>query len=66
MLAQLVENLAALGIGSLRTEVGWREHELLGFMERNGFAPVPRLVLELDVKRAATSLDREESEAART
>jgi GNAT superfamily N-acetyltransferase len=65
MLAQLVKNLSALGIDSIRTEVGWREHDLLGFMERNGFTPVPRLVLELDVKRAASALDREESETAR-
>lgn len=66
MLAQLVKNLAALGIDAIRTEVGWREHDLLGFLERNGFAPVPRLVLELEVKKAAAALDAQESEAART
>jgi hypothetical protein len=33
----------------LRTEVAWTEQELIGFFARSGFAPVPRLVLELAV-----------------
>jgi predicted N-acetyltransferase YhbS len=61
---QLVRNLHALHIESVRTEVGWTEHTLLGFLGHAGFAPVPRLVLELDVAKAAATLGREETEAA--
>lgn len=46
MLEQLLRNLGALRIERLRTEVGWNEQELIGFLARSGFAPVPRLVLE--------------------
>lgn len=66
MLEQLVKNLAALGIATIRTEVGWNERELLGFLERSGFAPVPRLVLELDVKKAAEAFDAREVAETRT
>ncbi|HEY7411924.1 MAG TPA: GNAT family N-acetyltransferase [Vicinamibacteria bacterium] len=44
---QLARNLGALGIRRLRTEVGWDEHDLNRFLGRRGFAPAPRLVLEL-------------------
>jgi GNAT superfamily N-acetyltransferase len=47
LLEQLVKNLRALGIERLRTEVAWDEHELNRFLGRRGFAPAPRLVLEL-------------------
>ena len=47
---QLVENLEALGIDRLRTEVGWRDSELVGFLGKSGFAPAPRLVLERTLK----------------
>jgi GNAT superfamily N-acetyltransferase len=47
---QLVRNLRSLGIGSLRTEVAWDEHELNRFLGRRGFAPAPRLVLELHLE----------------
>jgi GNAT superfamily N-acetyltransferase len=49
MLETLVRNLAALRIERLRTEVGWNELDLLAFFARSGFAPVPRLVLELPI-----------------
>ncbi len=65
MLEQLVKNLAALGIATIRTEVGWNERELLAFLERSGFVPVPRLVLELDVKKAADAFDAREAAEAR-
>ena len=42
-------DMDGLLVGALRTEVGWNELELIGFFEKAGFAPVPRLVLELDV-----------------
>jgi len=53
LLDQLVKNLAAFGIERLRTEVAWNEQTLIGFMRKAGFVPVPRLVLELDVRAAA-------------
>lgn len=51
MLDQLVKNLGALGIERLRTEIAWDEHELAGFLGKNGFAPAPRLVLERELHR---------------
>jgi predicted N-acetyltransferase YhbS len=47
LLENLTRNLAALGIERLRTEVAWDEHDLNRFLGRMGFAPAPRLVLEL-------------------
>ena len=47
---QLVKNLRALGIRSLRTEVAWDEHDLNRFLRRRGFAPAQRLVLELHLE----------------
>ena len=52
LLDQLLFNLAGLRIERLRTEVAWNEQELIGFFARSGFAPVPRLVLELAVSGA--------------
>jgi GNAT superfamily N-acetyltransferase len=49
LMEQLVKNLRALRIERLRTEVAWDDHELVAFFSRKGFAPVPRLVLEVDV-----------------
>lgn len=49
---QLVKNLRALGIRSLRTEVAWDEHDLNRFLRRRGFAPAPRLVLELHLEES--------------
>lgn len=63
LVEQLVRNLQALHIEAIRTEVGWTELSLLGFLGRAGFVPVPRLVLELDVPKAAESLERVESES---
>jgi len=52
LLDQLVRNLRALGIRSLRTEVAWDEHDLNRFLGRRGFAPAPRLVLELHLEES--------------
>jgi GNAT superfamily N-acetyltransferase len=54
MLDQLLKNLRGLRISRLRTEVGWNELELIGFFEKAGFVPVPRLILELDVAASET------------
>jgi GNAT superfamily N-acetyltransferase len=53
LLDQFVKNLCALGIERLRTEVAWDEHDLNRFLGRRGFAPAPRLVLELALDREA-------------
>jgi predicted N-acetyltransferase YhbS len=45
----LVDNLRALRVERLRTQVDWTEQDLLGFFGRYGFAPTPRLVLEYKV-----------------
>jgi len=47
MFEQLTKNLGALRIERLRTEAAWDEHELLAFFRRQGFRPIPRLVLEV-------------------
>ncbi len=47
LLENLTRNLRALGIDRLRTEVAWDEHDLGRFLGLRGFAPAPRLVLEL-------------------
>lgn len=52
MLRQLLLNLAALRIERLRTEVAWDEFKLAEFFAKSGFAPVPRVVLELRVPEA--------------
>ena len=51
LLDQLAVNLRGLGVGSLRTEVGWESQGLLRFFHEAGFVPAPRLSLELDLSR---------------
>jgi GNAT superfamily N-acetyltransferase len=46
LLEQLLRNLGAFGIETLRTEVSWNDHDLVGFLAHNDFVPVPRIVLE--------------------
>jgi len=52
LLEQLRTNLEGLGIGVLRTEVGWENTELLGFFRREGFVMAQRVCL--DMKLAET------------
>jgi ribosomal protein S18 acetylase RimI-like enzyme len=47
MLEQLVTNLNALGLRLLRTEVDWRDLELISFFHHAGFQPAQRLCLDL-------------------
>lgn len=49
LLDQLRQNLVALGIKKLQTEVMWSDVNLLGFFQRSGFVPAPRLCLDLDL-----------------
>jgi ribosomal protein S18 acetylase RimI-like enzyme len=50
LLRQLRMNLAALHIPVLRTDVAWDQQAMLGFFRKEGFAPAPRLCLELPVR----------------
>lgn len=50
LMDQLVRNLRALRVEKLRTEVDWADGALLGFLNRYGFTPIPRLVLEYAVE----------------
>ncbi len=49
LMRQFVANVRALGAEQVRTEVAWNDVALLGFLDRCGFVPGRRLVLELDV-----------------
>lgn len=49
LMTQLVQNMGALGIESIRTEVDWNAHDLVAFLARHGFVPAPRLCLELSI-----------------
>ena len=53
LLRQLLLNLRALGIERVRTEVDWTQRDLLAFFAQSGFAPAPRLCLELRLGAAA-------------
>ena len=56
LVAQLLKNLQALGVEHLRTEVGWNEQPLVGFLARMGFRPAERMVLDVRVEDAARRL----------
>jgi len=43
LLSQLLINLATLRVERIRTEIDWRDRDLLGFLDRCGFRPSPRL-----------------------
>lgn len=46
LMVQLRQNLGALKVGSIRTEVDWTDFQLLVFLQKEGFMPAPRLCLE--------------------
>lgn len=58
LLAQLRTNLLGLGIGTLRTEVGWDTHDLMAFFRHEGFVMAQRLCLDLDLQAARARADR--------
>jgi ribosomal protein S18 acetylase RimI-like enzyme len=58
LLRQLRTNLLGLGIGTLRTEVGWDSHDLLAFFRHEGFVMAQRLCLDLDLRAAQVQADR--------
>ncbi len=53
LMRQLRLNLGALRITTLRTEVDWDNFALLGFFQKEGFAPAKRLCLECSVDPTA-------------
>jgi ribosomal protein S18 acetylase RimI-like enzyme len=46
LLSQLLINLATLRVEQIRTELDWRERDLLAFLDRCGFRPAPQLCFE--------------------
>jgi GNAT superfamily N-acetyltransferase len=46
LLSQLLVNLATLRVDCIRTEIDWRDRDLMGFLGRCGFAPAQRLCLD--------------------
>jgi len=49
LLGQLLDNLRALRIKTLRTQVGWSESDMIAFFSNAGFEPSPHLVLAMPV-----------------
>lgn len=60
MMLQMLRNFQGLRIERVRTEVGDKQGELLGFFRSLGFAPSPRLVLELTAEGAQSALRLDE------
>ena len=46
LLSQLLVNLSTLRIERVRTEIDWRDHELMGFLEHCGFLPSQELCFD--------------------
>jgi len=46
LLSQLLVNLGTLRIERVRTEIDWRDHELMGFLDHCGFLPSPELCFD--------------------
>ncbi len=46
LLSQLLANLGTLRVEKVRTEVGWQDHNLLGYLDRSGFRPSQRLCFD--------------------
>jgi ribosomal protein S18 acetylase RimI-like enzyme len=50
LIAQLRTNLLGLGIPRLQTEVAWENLDLVAFFHHEGFRPVARFCLDLDLE----------------
>jgi ribosomal protein S18 acetylase RimI-like enzyme len=55
LLSQLLVNLTTLRIERIRTEIDWRDRELLAFLDRCGFHPAQRLCLDQTAGTGAAS-----------
>ena len=53
LLSQLLVNLMTLRVERIRTEIDWRNLELLGFLDHCGFYPAQRLCFENVIDRGA-------------
>jgi len=43
LVSQLLTNLGTLRVEKVRTEVDWQDHDLLAYLDRNGFRPSQQL-----------------------
>jgi predicted N-acetyltransferase YhbS len=46
LVSQLLANLGTLRVETVRTEVDWRDHDLLGYLDRSGFLPSQQLCFD--------------------
>jgi ribosomal protein S18 acetylase RimI-like enzyme len=46
LLSQLLTNLGTLRVEKVRTEVDWQEHDLIAYLDRNGFLPAQQLCFD--------------------
>jgi ribosomal protein S18 acetylase RimI-like enzyme len=46
LVSQLLANLGTLRVETVRTEVGWKDHDLLAYLDRNGFRPSQQLCFD--------------------
>lgn len=53
MMEQLMSNVGAIGVTSIRTEVEWSDFDLLAFFRSVGFRPSTRLALECPIDPTA-------------
>jgi predicted N-acetyltransferase YhbS len=51
LLSQLLINLTTLRVEHVRTELGWRERDLLAFLDHCGFRPAQQLCFEYAVQK---------------
>ena len=54
LLSQLLMNLATLRVERIRTDVAWRDRDLLGFLDRCSFLPAQQLFFERPIRRGHT------------
>jgi len=50
LLSQLLTNLGTLRVDTVRTEVDWRDRDLLGYLDRSGFQPSQQLCFDQPLK----------------
>ena len=50
LLSQLLMNLATLRVERIRTDVAWRDRDLVGFLDRCGFLPAQQLCFKRSVR----------------
>jgi len=50
LMRQLTQNLRGLRVERLETNVAWDEWDLMAFLRASGFAPAPRICLELSLE----------------